>query len=206
MQMLVYKRALSAIRRITAVACLAVFASTGVASAACQSQPLSTPFSQWGDQNSYFLVPGGDFEGTASQVGWDLSNATLTSGNEPFYVGKSTDAQSLTIGPGGSATSPYFCLDGTMSELQFFAQEAAAGSDLQVNLLVQWGHHPLTVPIADLADGSMQSWAPSSAISFDPTGFIPGNSSAMAALQFVVPASAGSWQIDDVYVDPYRSG
>jgi hypothetical protein len=26
------------------------------------------------------------------------------------------------------------------------------------------------------------------------------------ALRFRAPVSSGSWQIDDIYVDPYRSG
>jgi hypothetical protein len=205
MQLFVYKRVRSAIRRITILTCFAVFASTGVASASCPSQPASTPFSQWGDTNSYFTVPGGSFEGTAGQVGWNLSNATLTSGNEPFYVNSSTDDQSLTIDAGGSATSPYFCVDNTMSDLHLFAIEAAAGSDLQVNLLVQRWHRVVTVPLADLADGSMLSWAPTGPIDLGPAN-IPTCHSVMAAVQFVAPLSSGSWQIDDVFVDPYRSG
>src|SRR5438105_3682323 len=61
------------------------FASNSIL-ATCQTPPVSTPFSQWGDSNDYFLAPGGSFEGTADQVGWTLSNAALTSGNEPFLV------------------------------------------------------------------------------------------------------------------------
>jgi hypothetical protein len=37
--------------------------------ATCQTPQVSTPFSQWGDNNDYFLAPGGSFEGTADQVG-----------------------------------------------------------------------------------------------------------------------------------------
>jgi hypothetical protein len=193
--------------RIAGLTCLVVLASTGVAFAtsetfaACPVPPLSTPFSQWGDTNSYFLAPGGSFEGTS---GWTLSGASLTPGNEPFYVDGSGDSQSLTISAGGTATSPYFCVDNTMSGLRFFAQQATAGSDLQVTALVQTSSGVHAVSLADLADGSMPSWAPTQAVGSG--GSLPDGQTLMVALQFSVPQSAGSWQIDDLYVDPYRSG
>ena len=194
-------------RAIFAVAdwCVGVFASTGVALASCPTQPVSTPFSQWGDSNDYFLVPGGSFEGTADQLGWTLSNASLTAGNEPFNVNDPGDQQSLTINGGGSATSPYFCVDDTMSGLRFFAQQAGAGTDLRVKALMQNADGSVTaVPIADLADGSMPAWAPTD--SLGGSGHLPAGSSLMVALRFRAPVSSGSWQIDDIYVDPYRSG
>jgi hypothetical protein len=173
--------------------------------ASCPTQPVSTPFSQWGDLNSYFVAPGGSFEGTASQVGWSLSGASLTSGNEPFFVRDSGDSKSLTIAGGGTATSPYFCVDNTMGSLRFLAQQVTAGGDLQVQALVQTGGGVQTVPLADLADGSMPSWAPTQPI-LGNSSSLPDGQKLMVALQFSVPNSAASWQLDDVYVDPYRSG
>jgi hypothetical protein len=193
-------------RAVFAVAtCIGVFASTGVALASCPTPPVSTPFSQWGDSNDYFLVPGGSFEGTADQVGWTLSNASLTAGNESFNVNDPGDQQSLTINGGGSATSPFFCVDDTMSGLRFFAQQAGAGTDLRVKALIQNEDGSVTaVPVADLADGSMPAWAPTDPLGG--SGHLPVGSSLMVALRFRAPVSAGSWQIDDIYVDPYRSG
>ncbi len=188
-----------------AATCVGVFASTGVALASCPTQPVSTPFSQWGDSNDYFLVPGSSFEGTADQLGWTLSNASLTAGNEPFNVNDPGDQQSLTINGGGSATSPFFCVDETMSGLRFFAQQVDAGTDLRVKALIQNADGSVTaVPIADLADGSMPAWAPTDPLGG--SGHLPAGSSLMVALRFRAPVSSGSWQIDDIYVDPYRSG
>ena len=157
--------------------------------ASCPAQQLSTPFSQWGDNNSYYLAPGGTFEGTADQVGWTLSGATLTSGNEPFFVNASADNQSLTIAGGGSATSPYFCVDNTMASLRFFAQQATAGGDLRVQALVQTSGGVQTVSLGDLADGSTASWAATQPIVGDTSG-LPDGQKLSVALQFTVPASA----------------
>jgi hypothetical protein len=63
----------------------------------------------------------------------------------------------------------------------------------------------MTVPLADLADGSMSNWGPTDPIAGN-TSAIPNGDSVMAALQFTVPAPAGAWQLDDIYVDPWRSG
>jgi hypothetical protein len=204
MPVVIHSRVCKAVVAVAAMTCLGVFASTGVALASCPDQPASTPFSQWGDSNDYFLLPGGSFEGTADQVGWTLDNASLTAGNEPFNVNGDSDAQSLTINAGGSATSPYFCVDDTMSGLRFFAQQVGAGTDLRIKALVQTANGVVVVPVADLADGTMSSWAPTD--SLGGSGTLPSGSTVMVALRFRAPASSGSWQIDDIYVDPYRSG
>jgi hypothetical protein len=205
MSAVIHRRLRRAIFSVASVTCVAVFASTGVALASCPTQPVSTPFSQWGDSNDYFLVPGGSFEGTADQVGWTLSNASLTTGNEPFNVNDPGDQQSVTINGGGSATSPFFCVDETMSGLRFFAQQVGAGTDLRVKALVQNPDGSVTpMSIADLADGSMPAWAPTNAIGA--SSHLPAGSSLMLALRFRAPVSSGSWQIDDIYADPYRSG
>ncbi len=207
----VRSRLRAAVTSVAALAFLGLLALPGSAlavssiMASCPTQPTSTPFAQWGDANNYYLAPGGSFEGAADQAGWTLSGASLTSGNEPFFVNDSGDSQSLSIAGGGSATSPYFCVDNTMASLRFFARQAEAGGDLQVQALVQTGNGVDTVPLADLADGSVPSWAPTQPIVGDTSGLADGQK-LMVALQFSVPDSAASWQIDDLYVDPYRSG
>jgi len=193
------------VARIAALTCVAVFAFTGAAFASCPSQPVTTPFSNWGDTNSYFPVPGGSFEGTADDVGWNLNNASLTAGNEPFNVNSPGDSQSLTIDGGGTATSPYFCVDNTMQSLRFIAQQLDPGSDLQVVALVKTWSGIRTVQVGDLADGSFSSWAPTDPMDGG-AGQLPADRTVDVALQFSVPGSSGSWQIDDVFVDPYRSG
>ncbi len=208
---LIRPRLRDAAGRVAAIACLGLFVAPGVALASnstlatCQTPAVSTPFSQWGDTNSYYLAPGGSFEGTTGQVGWTLSGASLTAGNEPFHVGGSGDGQSLTIDGGGSATSPYFCVDNTMTSLRFFAQQVTSGGDLQVQALVQTPNGPQAVSLADLADGSMPSWAPTQPIGGNTSGLADGQT-VQVALQFSVPASSAAWQIDDLYVDPWRSG
>ncbi len=204
MPLVIHPRVRKTVGRIAALTCVAVFVSSGAAFAAqCPTQSVKQKFSKWGDSSSYFLVPGGAFEGTPDQVGWTLSQATLTSGNEPFHINSLSDDQSLLINGGGSATSPSFCVDSTMGSLRFFVRQTAPGSDLKVQGVVQTPRGPLTMTVADLPDHSLSWWTPVQVTVG--TNRIPTGFSIAAAMRFVVSGS-GSWQIDDVYVDPYRAG
>jgi len=202
--LVIHPRVRKTIGRVAALTCAAIFVSSGAAFAAqCPTQSVKQQFSRWGDSSSYFLVPGGSFEGTAAQVGWTLSGSTLTSGNEPFHINSTSDDQSLLIDGGGSATSPVFCVDSTMPSLRFFVRQTAPGADLKVQGVVTTPRGPLALTVTDVPDGSLPSWTPVRVNLA--TNRIPRGWSVSAALRFVVPSS-GSWQIDDVYVDPYRAG
>ncbi|MGH2896175.1 MAG: hypothetical protein ACRDPM_23300 [Solirubrobacteraceae bacterium] len=204
MPLVIHPRVRKTIGRIAALTCVAVFVSSGAALAAqCPTQSAKQKFSHWGDSSNYFLVAGGSFEGTPAQVGWTLSGATLTPGNEPFLINGAGDDQSLLINGGGSATSPQFCVDSTMPSLRFFVRQTAPGSDLRVQGVVPTSHGPMTLTVADLPDGSIASWTP---VQINVATYrIPRGYSVAGALRFLAGGS-GSWQIDDVYVDQYRAG
>jgi hypothetical protein len=202
--LVIHPRVRKTVGRIAALTCVAIFVSSGAAFAAqCPNQPAKQKFSKWGDSSNYFLVSGGSFEGTTAQVGWTLSGAALTPGNEPWHLNSASDDQSLLIGGGGSATSPAFCVDSTMSSFRLFVRQTAPGSDLKIQGVVQTPHGPLSMTVVDLPDGSLSWWTPLQVTVA--TNRIPRGLSVAAAMRFVV-AGSGSWQIDDVYADPYRAG
>ena len=199
----IHPRVRKTIGRVAAMTCVAAFATTGTALAACPSPSVSTPFSQFGDTNTYFLVPGGNFDGSAG--GWNLNNASVTPGGDPANISGASNQDALTINAGGSAQSPFFCGDNTMPSLRFFANEVTKGSDLRVYAVVNWGSWTGTYPISDLVDGSLGSgWSPGSPISVN-NSLAPGQT-IQVALKFSVPQWSGAWQIDDVFVDPFRMG
>jgi hypothetical protein len=202
--LVIHPRVRKTFGRIAALTCAAVFVSSGAAFAAqCPTQSAKQKFSKWGDSSSYFLVAGGSFEGTPAQVGWTLSGSTLVAGNEPFYINSTSDDQSLLISGGGSATSPAFCVDSTMPSLRFFVRQTAPGSDLKIQGVVQTPRGPMAFTLADLPNGSLPQWTPLQVTVA--TNRIPKGYSVSASLRFVEPGS-GNWQLDDVYVDPYRAG
>jgi hypothetical protein len=217
MPFLIHPRVRRALRRLATVSAVGVVASAcslgvgaGVASAysaPCQSTATSTPFAQFGDANRYFLLRGGSFEGSWPH-GWSLGGAQFTAGNEPFLTNGPTDAQSLTISGGQSVTSPAFCADASMPYFRFFLTQATAGTDLRVQLVLAGGYldrdGSATDPIADFADGSSPAWGPTPQLPLSSALVIPPGGSVLAQIRITAPQGPGRWQIDDVFVDPYR--
>src|SRR3954453_2285182 len=95
------------VARCAIVAAIGLAALPGIASAAtCPDESVSQPFTALGDSNSYFIVPGGDFE---EKLTWTLNGAgSLNQGERSSSAfGGSTV---LDLKTGSSATSPAFCI------------------------------------------------------------------------------------------------
>ena len=64
-----------------------------------------------------------------------------------------------------------------------------------------------TVYLGQLSAGSFASWTPSSIYSYSVNLNMPGmivNGVAEISFTFSSQGSSGSWQIDDVYIDPFK--
>src|SRR4029077_3650551 len=91
----------------------------------CPPQTLVQPFLPWHDNSSYFLAPGGAFETTP--VGWALSGgAQVVAGNEPSHVNAASDANSLSLPTGSSATSPQICVTIHSPNLRLFSMNSGS--------------------------------------------------------------------------------
>jgi hypothetical protein len=187
---------------VLAVASL-IAAVPAAASAACPPRPLSTPFSQFGDDAAYTLVPGGSFESGAA--GWSLTNAQVTSGNESYAV--QGGSHSLAIQPDGTAVSPAFCVSPAEPTVRFFVRQAS-GSRAPLNVILRWTDANGATRQSALGSIHADSdWQPTpslqlgSALPVWPTG-----EALNAQLVFVARGQAGAWAIDDVYLDPQGRG
>jgi hypothetical protein len=192
-------------KRVIALAAscaLLVTAAPAAADTTSCPVPASSPvFSVIGDQANYFPLPDGSFDDGAA--GWTLTGgASVVSGGEPYNASGSSNPQSLNIPPGGSAISPPICVTSAFPSWRFFAQ-SNGGSSLQASVLWTnpWGMSG-TLPEPTLWGSNFNSWAATSPLALGSLlapGVVMTN-----RFRFTVPASAGgSWQIDDVYVDPY---
>ncbi len=186
------RRALLALS--TAAAVCAAGAGAPVAAQAdssCPAAGLSQPFAQWGDQSSYELVPGGDFETST----WTLRHgAQLVAGSEPYAVTGTLGASSLSLPPGASAVSPSTCVDASDPTLRFFIGGTGAA-------LVQVVYGGTAIPVGIAWAGS--SWAPSP-ILLTGSELFGGDGTAQVSLR--VSGLTGSPQIDDVFIDPWNRG
>lgn len=185
---------------------------SAVAASGCPGT-LATPFSAFGDLNQYWLATGGSFEGANSW--WTFSGgAAIVAGNETFFVDGRTDARSLLIPPGGSATSPSFCVTTSSPLMRFFAKGGDGSSPLIVTeIAATTGGTGQVKKLASTAasahvigsvTGSL-NWAPTAQIPLDPSiAQATGKGALYVQLSFSNPGTT-AWQIDDVYVDPRKS-
>ena len=188
----------------------AAFASTANAglltqsATSCDDGALTQPFQRFGDTHDYKLL--GDFESDAGN--WTFAGgAKVVAGNESYKVGGSTHAKSVLLPSGSSAVSPFTCVGLSEPTLRLFAKRNSALLGLVSTLNVQiqvktslglsvW----LPVLPGDLGGSSWHPTAPMPLIA----NILPLSQSDKTPVRFRFTPLLGSWQIDDVYVDPFK--
>jgi hypothetical protein len=170
---------------------------TGEASGCAES---SQVFAPWGDGAYYLLVPGGAFE--SGTPAWKLGNgAKVVSGNEPYYVHERDDQRSLHMPSGSTAMSPTVCFEFGDWHARFFVRKLRGDGSLEVDILVRSALGVLSVVDGGYvrADGT---WDPSPNVSALVTNV--GGLLTTEAIAFRFRARGASFQIDDLYLDPWK--
>jgi hypothetical protein len=189
---------------VSTSAALAAPAHAGVltkSATGCADPVLSQPFKPWLDHSYY--KPVDDFE--SGSDGWTLSGgARVVDGNAAQHAGGAADAKSLLLPAGSSATSPPVCVGLNEPTLRYFARKnSGLLSTLTVSVQVQlqlgvW----VTLPIGVDLGGNWHPSLPSLVVA----NLLPLFPPDMTAVRFkFAPLLGGSWQIDDIYVDPRMS-
>jgi hypothetical protein len=194
------------ITAVAASAAIAAPANAGILTQSatnCDDGTITQPFKRFGDSHNYKLL--GSFEtGTPA---WTFSGgAKVVSGNESYNVGGS-GSKSVSLPSGSSAVSPFTCMGLAEPSLRLFAKRNSAllglVSTLTVQIQVQtslglsvW----LPVLPGDLAGSS---WHPTASMPLL-VNILPLSKSDRTPVRFRFAPLLGSWQIDDVYVDPAR--
>jgi hypothetical protein len=169
------------------------------------SNATSQPFASWGDSRSYYVAPNGGFE--SGSTGWTLGGgAAVVAGNEPFLA---SGTHSLALPSGATATSPVVCIGPQDVVIRMFGADNR-GTDSGLRVRVLWyGLLNRLVGATDVTTfGPGSPWAPTGTVSSQGGGnvLIPLLGSTSARIEITALGAGSAWQIDDVYVDPYRSG
>jgi hypothetical protein len=171
----------------------------------CGDQPLARPFVRWLDPAQYTLAPNGDLE---SDGAWRLDGgARIVAGNESFSVGGASDRRSLALPAGSSATTGWMCVGLEHPTLRLFVRNnGPLLSTLRVDVMFRDVFGVVrALPVSVVANG--RSWRPTLPIVYlanVPTWLLPLGGPSAVAFRFVPQSSGANWQIDDVYVDPFR--
>jgi hypothetical protein len=151
-----------------------------------------------GDSHSYYAFSNNGFE--SGTTGWTLSGAAFVGlGNEPWYV-NGPGFRSLTLLPGASATSPGFCINLLDPAVRMFTR-GPAGGDLRIQVIFRGLLGNVTGIFNYDDETGTGAWSPSDRVS-SALALPLGTSYA----QIRVTAATGTWQVDDLFVDPMISG
>ncbi|WP_111765872.1 hypothetical protein [Nakamurella deserti] len=156
-------------------------------------------FAPWGDERLYTLLVGGDAESAAH---WQFSGGAFISwGNEPWRVWNPTDRRSVSLLPGASGTLR--TTDHFAAELRFFTQRLTGPSSswLKVTVTAQ-NVDGTTATVTHRVDGGA-SWAASAPLTVPD---VRGASGVQYLTLRFEPVGWGTWRLDDVALDPWRSG
>jgi hypothetical protein len=171
----------------------------------CDDQgPSARVFQRWLDPAQYVPAPGGNLE---SAEGWDLKGgARVVAGNEPWKVGGGSHGNSLLLPAGSSATTGVMCVGLAHPTMRFFAKRTSGTLLNPLIVEVQFealGGLVKSLPIGVvLAGGQWQPTLPSLVVA----NLLPLLPGAQTPVRFkFTPVGRANWQIDDVYVDPWRS-
>jgi len=203
----------SAARLFVMVAMVATAASlfltpveAGASGATCEPRTVTQPFLPWLDPMHYFLMPGGDLE---SRAGWTFSEgARLVQGNEPFYAHSANDRRSLLLPSGASARTSAICVDSDEPTMRFFVRNT--GSPLSV-LAVEARVHTTVLGVTATTSlplgvvlGTQQAWQPSLPVLFELSLNQVLGGTTTVDFRFTALGLGGKWQVDDIYVDPFK--
>jgi hypothetical protein len=199
------RAAFAALAASIAAMAFASTASAGILTASakdCGDESLSQPFAGFGDSHQYKIVPGGSFEGALT--GWTVAGgAKVAAGNEPWKVGGSSHGSSLVLPAGSTAITPPTCVGLAEPTLRFFAKKnSGLLSTLAVSVYVKTSLGLVVpVPVGVLLGNGQWKASPKMLIVANLLPLLPGDRTPVA---FQFTPLLGSWQIDDVYVDPFR--
>ena len=169
----------------------------------CADPAIDHPFAPFGDSRDYVLAADGGFE-DATLPGWQLKGgARAADGNEPHYVNDADDRRSLHLPVGASAISPSMCVDLHYPSFRLFARSLGLSpGKLKVEVVYPDVHNADWKTVAQI--GSRSDWFLSGDMALTPE--IGGSAAGprRVALRFSATGLAGSWKVDDVFIDPRR--
>ena len=167
--------------------------------------PTTQAFLFANDRKDYVLAPGGNAEG--SLAGWSLTGgAAAVAGGAPAVTAAPAGTKSLLIPSGGSVTSAPMCVAAHSPFFRFEAKNTGAAGQLKVEVLYLDGPK-FTGERETGTITAGATWAPTNRLSLS-QGIMGVNGSstsqATVAFRFTPVGTGGRWQVDDLYVDPYR--
>jgi hypothetical protein len=173
--------------------------SAPASAAGCDGREVSQPFKRWLDHALYVQAPGGDFEDGLG--GWSSAGGSVVAGNETWRVAGADDAWSLRLPAGASVTSPRFCAGLAYPTVRLFSKGGGSLLGLsRLNIEVLYTDDAGLLRSTGLGLVLPTSgWQPTlPALTLAGLPLLTGSELAIR-----LTAVGGTFQVDDVFVDPF---
>jgi hypothetical protein len=170
----------------------------------CDDASLSQAFAQWGDNAWYKLAPRGDFEDGLE--GLTHRGARVVAGSEPYGVTGEVGSGALELNAGDSITLPATCMNAGNPAFRLFSRSSGGLLGLLPVLKADVLYRDGALRILPIPAGVVlpsKNWQPSlHQLTLSVLGATLAGGESMVGIRLT--AVSGTWQVDDVLVDPYR--
>lgn len=194
--MQLFTRAVAAATIITGIGVIGA-AGTALADASCSARTTTAAFARWGDDNQYFVADGGTFERGVTE--WNRRGlAGAAAGQNPLGIA-GPGMRSMRLPGGSSVESPEICVFQNEESVRFAYRAPYAGAQLRVDISVESNGQRAATTTVVTAAGS--GWDVS------PIVDMPNLRNADGQQRIIITMRpldlTGSWQVDDVMIDPW---
>lgn len=174
----------------------------------CKAPNVFNPLLAFKDRRDYFVAPAGDFE-DPSVPGWQLTGGARVSGGGSVHaVIGNEQANSLSLPPGSSATSPEMCVDLNYPVFRFFAAQLDPDTDseLVVDVIYPALARNNVREAKKFRLKAKDGWTLSEAIKLEPQRLGKRAGWRRIAVRFRVESGrkSAAYRVDDVLIDPRR--
>lgn len=167
----------------------------------CVAPVFTQPFAELKDSRDYVLAPGGDFS-DASGAGWQLlGGAHIVTDEAP----DGTVGGSLLMPSGSTAVSPVMCVDMSYPTARLWARTLDGDGDVAFSVSYAGTKTALKPHGVGHVKGDHGRWKLSGDVHIKPE--LAGKDAGWRKVAFVLTAGGhdGTFQVDDLYVDPRLS-
>jgi hypothetical protein len=172
-----------------------------VSASSCPTRTTSKPFTAWGDDNDYFVVPGGTFE---SSPGWSyFGNISVVNDQAPWKVNGSTHSKALNLPAYTTAMPPNMCIASNVDLIRFFYKDPGVSGARLLVKIEAWnsaGTNGRVIKEYRISSGK-SGWKLSSTLA------LPNNRDSKGEQMITITVTpvdtAATWRIDDMMLDPW---
>jgi hypothetical protein len=161
---------------------------TALSAQNCPEPTLYQPFRPWGDPHQYFLVTGAHFQSVVGD--WELRRAVIDGGD-------------LNIAPGGTVVTPKFCVGDQEPSFRMMVRAPDSTARLRIDALFLGTSGELRRDRVGYLYGNKPTYRPSPIIWMGTNYRAARGEKTAIAFQFT--AERGNWEIDNLFIDPFRS-